>query len=142
MWRKNWQCLSALRQPRVRGVCRWDRRPRASPRRDSREPALSEVEGRLSLREQLFWRDPVDFFFDRAFVEKASALQNCFAVLDHLGMAAKIGVGVAGVKTPLIGVFAEDVVGAPGLPGPVSVIPGPAYGRDIFEPWNFLGEAR
>src|SRR6266851_7168563 len=91
---------------------------------------------------KLFWRDPVNLFLDRAFVDKTSPLQNCLVVLDHLGMAAKISAGVAGIETPLIGVFAQNVVGAPDLPGPVLVIPWPAHRRDILEPRDFLGEAR
>src|ERR1700682_3785252 len=90
---------------------------------------------------KLFWRDPVNLFLDRAFVGEASALQNRLAVLNHLGMAAQICVGIAGPEPPLISVFAQDVVGAPNLPGPVLVIPGPAHGWDILQPRNFLGKA-
>src|ERR1700682_5497614 len=90
---------------------------------------------------KLLWRDPVNFFFDRAFVGKPSPLKNRLAVLDHLGMAAKISMGVAGIEAPLIGIFAQYIVGAPNLSGPVLVIPGTTDGRNILEPRNFLGEA-
>src|SRR6267143_2844879 len=112
---------------------------------DSREPALSKVEGRLSLRElfrrQLLFRrevlfcwDPVDFFFDRAFVGETSPLQDRFAVLDHFGMAAEVGYRVASVEAPLVGVFAEDVGGATDFASPFCVVPGTAYRWDMLEP--------
>ena len=49
--------------------------------------ALAGQPRRLSLHE-LFWRDPVDFFFDSGFVEEAATLQDRFAVGDHVGVAA------------------------------------------------------
>ena len=59
------------------------------------------------------------------------------AVLDHLGVAAKVGNRVAGIEAPLVGVFAEDIVGAADLAWPVFVIPGAAYGGHVGEPGNF-----
>src|ERR1700730_12019886 len=94
---------------------------------------LCGATGSLALS-KLFWRDPVNFFFDRAFVSKPSPLENRLAVLDHLRMSAQIRMGVAGIETPLIGVFTQYIVGAPNLSGPVLVIPGTTHGRNIFKP--------
>ena len=85
----------------------------------------------------LFRRHPIDFFFDGGAIRESAALEDRFAVLDHLGMAAEIGDRVAGVETPLIGVFAQNIVGAADLPGPVFVIPGAAYRGHVREPGNF-----
>src|SRR5580698_2427754 len=68
---------------------------------------------RLPVRESdLFvgW-DPVDLFFDRAFIGEAATLEDGFAVFDHFGVSADVCDGVVGRQIPVIGVFAEDVVG-------------------------------
>src|SRR5216684_6609085 len=64
---------------------------------------------------KLLRRDPVDFFLDAGFVEEAAALQNRFAVRDHVGMAAPIRVSIRGIEFPRVGILSQDVVGAPDL---------------------------
>src|SRR5580658_8695657 len=86
---------------------------------------------------QLLRRHPINLFQNRRPVYKPAALQNCFAVCDHVGMSAQVGRGIRGVEFPVIGVFAQHVVGAADLSWPVGVIPGTAHSGHILEPWQF-----
>src|SRR5580658_9707319 len=103
------------------------------------KPAAN-VESSLDTRDwfqALLRRHPIDFFLDGGAISESAALEDRLAVLDHLGVAAKVGNRVAGIEAPLVGVFAEDIVGAADLAGPVFVIPGAAYGGHVGEPGNF-----
>src|SRR6202051_1679662 len=90
---------------------------------------------------KLFRRGPVNLFFDRRLVQEAAALQDRFAIGNHVGMAAKVGVSVGRVQSPRVSVFSQDIVSAADLPRPVSMIPRTAYGRNVFQKRQLFGEA-
>ena len=54
----------------------------------------------------LLRRNPIDLFLDCDLVEEAAPLQDGLAVRDHVGMAAKIGVSIAGIEFPVVGILA------------------------------------
>ena len=56
-------------------------------------------------------------------------------------MPAQIGRGVVGPQSPDFGVLSQKIVDAPGLAGPLPVLPGTANRGDIFEPWCVGGKA-
>src|ERR1700733_3153672 len=90
--------------------------------------------------EPLFRRNPINLFLDRGPIEEAAPLEDCLAVRDHVRMAAQIGRGIRGIEFPLVGVFAQDVVGSTDLARPVRVIPRPAHRRNIRKPRQFGSE--
>src|SRR5665811_216120 len=89
---KNWPSWSSLRLRRAR----------------------SELPSLLLMR-----RYPVDLFFDCTLVSEPAPLQNRLAVLDHVGMTAEVSHRVAGFQFPMIGILAQNVIGASYFPRPI-----------------------
>src|SRR5438445_7318381 len=58
-------------------------------------------------RDLVFRRNPVNLFFHCPVLKETAALQDRFAMLDHLRVAAQIRHGVGAVQAPLIGVFPQ-----------------------------------
>src|SRR5579872_132066 len=82
-------------------------------------------------------RDPVNLLFHGSLLNESATLEDRFAVLDHLGMPTEVRNCVAGIKIPMVGIFAEDVVCPPDLSAPIGVIPRPAHGGNVFKPGQF-----
>src|SRR5882672_847657 len=110
----------------------------------SNAAARSQADSRLPsshATRSLFRRNPVNLFLDRSLVEESAAFQDRLTISDHVRMSAQIGVSISGVESPRVGIFAQDVVGAPDLTRPVGVIPRTAHGGNIFQPRKFFGKA-
>src|ERR1700742_1761190 len=87
-----------------------------------------------------FAGDEVDLFEEGAFLPSGAG-EDAHAVFTHAGVAAEIAGGVGGLEVPLVGVFADEIVYAPGFAVPVGVFPRAADRGDVFEPGNFGGDA-
>src|SRR5580698_2844392 len=87
-----------------------------------------------------FAGDEVDLFEEGAFLPSGAG-EDAHAVFAHAGVAAEVAGGVGGLEIPFVGVFADEVVDAPGFAVPVGVFPRAADRRDIFKPGNFGGDA-
>src|SRR5579872_3181809 len=106
---------------------------------DDVPPRLKPVFHRAELRDfGGLGRDPVNLFF-KVFFGEADALQNAFAVLDHVGMTAQIGGGGFSGEAPEVGVFADQVVRAAALAFPGGILPGPAHSGHVGEPRDLRG---
>ena len=66
--------------------------------------------------------------------------QDRLAVLDHRRMAAEMRHALCRISEPLIGVLPDDVVHPADLAGPAGVVPRPAHGRHVDQPWEFTRE--
>src|SRR5579864_3117822 len=80
----------------------------------------------------------VDFFLD-VFLGPAAARQDSAAILDHFWMTAEISGGCLRRQLPEIRIFADEIVHAADLSGPVAILPGPADGGNVLEPRDFVG---
>src|SRR5579864_4486957 len=64
-----------------------------------------------SLRWCFLGRDPVNFFAQK-FLGEANALQDAFAVLDHVGMTAQISHTVFRGDAPCVRILADQLIHA------------------------------
>ena len=99
-------------------------------------PASPKASDSNRLRDNMLVGNPVNFFL-QVLSRKADPLQDSLNILDHLRMPAKIAGCVGAVQTPLIGVFANQVVDPAFFAGPSVVVPRTAYRGHIFEPVPF-----
>src|SRR2546428_330121 len=74
-------------------------------------------------------------------LESAAAREDCAAIVNHLRVTAKIRGSCLRRQFPQMRVFADEVVDAAHLSGPVSIIPGPAHRGDVLEPRDFVRDA-
>src|ERR1700676_823383 len=78
-------------------------------------------------------------FLKRGALLPARTLQDAPAVLDHGRVTAEVASSFGWVQTPLGGVLPQQVLYSPGLASPRGVFPGPADGRNIFQPRDLRG---
>src|ERR1700675_179269 len=78
-------------------------------------------------------RRPIHFFLQVLFLE-TDPLQDALCMLDHLWMPAQIPHAISPGESPLVGVFANQIVDASDLALPAVVLPGSAHRENGAKP--------